>query len=284
MPMICITWRAALSGRDDEERMAAHRQTKKRGRAWHAVIWTAVLCLFLCLFLLIRQSLPAGKKPLGEAGHPEKGDLVTFGNFEQDGDTSNGPEPISWIVLEAGEDSALLLSEDVLMAMPFHETRANVTWEDCALRAWLNEDFMADAFSEGERGQILAQQLDNPSNPRYETHGCGSTRDSVFLLSLNEASAYLRTAQERYSVGSARASRYAGLLHLETEGEESEYAGRANWWLRTPGAEQYSAAFTDRDGSIYEAGADVSHETFCGIRPAVRVRIRLPAAGTEDRQ
>ena len=59
----------------------------------------------------------------------------------------------------------------------------------------------------------------------------------------------------------------------KTEGEDSEYAGRANWWLRTAGAEQYSAAFGDRDGSIYEAGADVSHETFCGIRPAVRVKI-----------
>ena len=29
-----------------------------------------------------------------------KGDLVTFGSFEQDGDELNGPEPIQWIVLE----------------------------------------------------------------------------------------------------------------------------------------------------------------------------------------
>ena len=273
MQMICIIWRAACSGRDDLVRKGAQRRTEKIGRVLPAVISAAVLCIFLLLLCVIRGVLSPGAGPLIEAGHLEKGDQVTFGHFEQDADTGNGPESICWIVLDVRDDTALLLSREVLMAMPFHERRDYITWEDCTLRKWLNEDFAREAFTEEEGALILTSQLDNPPNPRYETHGCGSTRDRIFLLSLNEASAYLRTAQDRYTIGSAEASRYASVLHLETEGEDSEYAGRANWWLRTAGAEQYSAAFGDRDGSIYEAGADVSHETFCGIRPAVRVKI-----------
>ena len=273
MPMICIIWKAVCSGRDDQVGKEANKRTVKRSGVWSAVISAAALCVFLFLPILIRRAVFPAARPLTEAGRLEKGDQVTFGRYEQDADAGNGPEPVCWIVLDVRDDTALLLSREVLMAMPFHERRDYITWEDCTLRKWLNEDFAREAFTEEEGELILTSQLDNPPNPRYETHGCGSTRDRIFLLSLNEASAYLRTAQDRYTIGSAEALRYASVLHLETEGEDSEYAGRANWWLRTAGAEQYSAAFGDRDGSIYEAGADVSHETFCGIRPAVRVKI-----------
>ena len=47
-----------------------------------------------------------------------KGDVVSFGSFEQDGDASNGPESIRWIVLERFDDRLLLLSADVPRRTP----------------------------------------------------------------------------------------------------------------------------------------------------------------------
>lgn len=41
-------------------------------------------------------------------------EIVTLGSYEQDGDSSNGKEPIEWIVLDETEDSQLVISKYVL--------------------------------------------------------------------------------------------------------------------------------------------------------------------------
>ena len=249
------------------------KDEKNPGRVWAAAAVTAAAVLCSILFLRVGLSLLAGPPDLADVKTPAKGDLVLFGSFEQDAENGNGPEPICWSVMDAENDRVLLLCRDVLLAAPFHETRENITWKDCTLRSFLNTDFLETAFTKEEREKILLSRLDTPPNPRFSTKGSGQTEDRVFLLSLQEASAYMGTAQAREWTGSAAATPYAVLKHLQTGEEGTDTAGKANWWLRTAGAEQYAAAFVDRDGSIYESGADVSHETFCGIRPAVWVRI-----------
>ena len=37
----------------------------------------------------------------------QAGDIVWFGNYEQDNDSDNGKEPINWIVLEKEEDNSI---------------------------------------------------------------------------------------------------------------------------------------------------------------------------------
>lgn len=51
------------------------------------------------------------------------GQLVRFGSYEQDNDTSNGKEPIEWIVLSVDEEQgrALLLSRYVLDRIPLYD-------------------------------------------------------------------------------------------------------------------------------------------------------------------
>ena len=39
------------------------------------------------------------------------GDIIEFGSYEQDNDSSNGSEPIKWRVLEVSDGSALVVSE-----------------------------------------------------------------------------------------------------------------------------------------------------------------------------
>ena len=82
-----------------------------------------------------------------------KGDTVSFGSYEQDGNTSNGPEPIQWIVLDKIDGQLLLLSADVLEARQYHHVPfEEVTWENSDLRAWMNGDFYEGTFTPVQRG------------------------------------------------------------------------------------------------------------------------------------
>ena len=60
------------------------------------------------------------------------GTYVLFGHYEQDGDTSNGPEPIEWIVLDESDGKMLLLSRFILDHKRYNEEPADeLTWETC---------------------------------------------------------------------------------------------------------------------------------------------------------
>ena len=72
-----------------------------------------------------------------------KGDTVTLGEYEQDNDTANGPEPIKWIVLYNENGEVYLLSKYVLDAQPFNT--ANL--KECSLDDWLKTEFSATAFA-----------------------------------------------------------------------------------------------------------------------------------------
>ena len=72
----------------------------------------------------------------------EVGDVIKFGSYEQDDDTSNGKEEIEWIVLEKDNASILLISKYGLDCQPFYTSLTDVTWETCSLRTWLNGTFL----------------------------------------------------------------------------------------------------------------------------------------------
>ena len=95
-----------------------------------------------------------------------------------------------WRVLEwnADESRALVLSEDILEVRPYHSEWTAMTWKECDLRAYLNGEFLEDTFTEEERARIRLGNVNTPycnGNP-----GGGITKDSVFLLSADEAAAY----------------------------------------------------------------------------------------------
>ncbi|MBR2038590.1 MAG: hypothetical protein IKA09_12835 [Lachnospiraceae bacterium] len=88
-------------------------------------------------------------------------DIITFGNYEQDGFRKNGAEPIEWIVLDVQEDKALLLSCYALDSQPYNKAYTPVTWEECTLRNWLNSTFLNAAFTEDEKKKIEITEIDN---------------------------------------------------------------------------------------------------------------------------
>ena len=82
-------------------------------------------------------------------------DIVTFGNYEQDNDLSNGPEAIEWIVLDVQDGKALLLSKYGLDVKLYNTGWTDITWETCTLRTWLNSDFKDTAFDRTEQRALL---------------------------------------------------------------------------------------------------------------------------------
>ena len=221
-----------------------------------------------------------------EAG---KGSYVLFGSYEQDNNPANGPEDIEWVVIDRDGDRILLMRRYVLDCVPYNRDYADVTWETCTLRAWLNDDFINAAFSEGERGQILESHIENKAleaNAR-------DTDDRVFCLSLDELVKYYSFTYDRYAYFGyskeliAAPTEYAKARGVWTytavAGDDYfyEYAPKgymesvlgltgASWWLRTTGWKETACVVAPYGyaGANYEFGVSIKNY---GIRPALWV-------------
>ena len=93
------------------------------------------------------------------------GDIIEIGCFEQDGDESNGAEPIEWQVLAEEDGKKLLLSKYILMPLGnmmydvFPGDGVNYTWKECGIRTYLNGEFYESAFTDAERALIAETEL-----------------------------------------------------------------------------------------------------------------------------
>lgn len=203
------------------------------------------------------------------------GGYVTFGQYEQDNNTANGPEPIEWRVVAYNVtfNQVLLLSRYGLDAVPYNDRWIDITWEKCTLRTWLNRDFLNAAFTPEERSAILTTTVDNSTSQRYSdwnTYGGNNTQDKVFLLSYAEANRYLGVTRENHENMWSRISPTAYAIN---NGAETESKNRtvedvaAGWWcLRSPGYRQNTVALVFADGSLMY---DVVSGLHCVVRPAL---------------
>jgi hypothetical protein len=74
----------------------------------------------------------------------------------------------------------------------FHNKDAEITWEQCSLRKWLNSSFYNTAFNESDKNKIIMSKLVNDNNPEYGTSGGNETEDKIFILSAKEAKKYVK--------------------------------------------------------------------------------------------
>lgn len=204
------------------------------------------------------------------------GKYVFFGVYEQDGNEENGSEPIEWIVLDYDDDTdqVLLLSRYVLDAAAYNSERAEVTWETCSLRAWLNDEFLNKAFCNDEKLAIIVSEVDNSREQGcsdYLTDGGNKTEDPVFLLSYAEAGRYLKENKDRQCVPTPYAVANGILLNKEYQVKDSAACW---WWLRSPGRTGEGVTVVYADGSHVTNFADLKNR---GVRPAIRIDL---SAGT----
>ena len=227
----------------------------------------------LCLALIL--TLTAGAA-LAETEF-KVGDVIAFGTYEQDALLPNGKEPIEWIILDKREDGSLvLLSKYALDCKPYNKDFADVTWETCTLRTWLNEDFYNAAFSAQEQARIVPVMIENEDNPYYGTTGGRPTTDKVWLLSINEVTNRF-TSEKVYTYFTDDTSRMcAPTKYAVAQGayQSSNYTvdgvGACWWWLRSPGGDSRTAAFVNVDGYVYDGGFSVSNNVN-SVRPVVVV-------------
>ena len=219
------------------------------------------------------------------------GDTITFGHYEQDNDTSNGPEAITWKVLDVQDGKALVISEKILARVRHRyveDGHGAVTWETSRVRQWLSEDFFDAAFSDEEKTAVYLTNVKSEPNPDYtDTDPGKDTQDYVFVLGLEQYDAYFADDGDLFDaiapytevarVGNpyakdelVRTAKYYPMNNA-VRGNADGSAGW--WWLRTVG-QDYAAdgnfmMRVDAAGRADGVGSDAD----CGVRPAMWVDI-----------
>lgn len=205
--------------------------------------------------------LKSKEAPLGDVyADTQVGDCFEFGRYPQG---ANGEiKPITWRVLQRGEDSLLAIAERGLDCKPYHEESCDISWADCSLRRWLNGEFYTAAFNERERCLILPVTNSNDAGP--------ATEDRVFLLSRAEASSLFTKRIERRAVPTEFALQQ-GVWTVNSE--SCAWSGCCEWWLRSRGDESFQAASVRTDGDVYDICANVNCDNNA-VRPVLKLNLR----------
>ena len=197
------------------------------------------------------------------------GDMIEFGSYEQDNNEANGPEPIEWWVLDVSGGNPLLISVYGLDTKPYNDSYRWVTWKESTIRQWLNGEFFRTAFTREEQVLIKKEPLTTADNPAYGTSGGGVAKDKVFLLSLEEAGAYLLDDNDRRTEPTA---------YAKAHGAAIGGTGNGVWWLRSPGFDAARAAYMDETGQHNDYGT-VGTDTDKMVRPVIRIEASSDFSG-----
>ena len=225
-----------------------------------------------------------------ELSKAKVGDVVLFGVYEQDNIKSNGAEAIPWYVLDRDGDKLLLMSVYLLDCIKNNEKYTNITWEDCTLRQWMNNEFYNSAFTKSEKKHILTSYLKNEDNPFYRIEGGNDTEDKVFALSLEEVTQYFGIADKiaggSYWVSAAPELSGAEVTaYAEAQGAYVSTVGNGWWRLRSSGSFDGDVAYIDDelialgsyDGVLYVRGESVVRSSNAA-RPALWLELNSSVA------
>lgn len=252
--------------KEEEHRIAVEKAKKKAKKVFIAIASVACVC---AVFLILLKAVIIPQQRINKIKTANVGDIIVFGTYEQDNNTSNGKENIEWLVLAKENNRVFVISDKALDCHPYNSSRTRVTWETCTLRKWLNNDFINAAFYAEERAKIPTVTVSADMSPEHNTNPGNATKDKVFLLSIVEAEKYFTSDEARKCVPTEYAiSNGAYTSDSYTEGGKATYL----WWLRSPGYSQIYAAFVDIDGNVYEHGYFVNYDDLA-VRPAMWITI-----------
>lgn len=236
--------------------------TRKRGIALIATAVVVVIAVVVCwatgLFAPVLEL--------------QAGDIYEFGNRK-------------WLVMYVYDKHALLLAQDIVAIQPYNQRDEEVTWENCSLRRWLNDEFYNESFSENERKLIrqVSPTIQKSATGSYDiSGGAGESAfpynnggyfddeptDCIFLLSFRDITKQhfsfdwpidgKWTIDDKYN--SERRATY---------NPDKDYKA---WWLRDPGSTLNKATAIDANGAVQRGGIAVSSEI--GVRPAIWINLK----------
>ena len=232
----------------------------------------AVVCMLAIGFQCARGESPTEYQLI-------PGAVIQLGQYEQDNKTDNGQEAIEWMVLDAQDGKALLLSKQALDCLAFNDGNLNENWESSSIRSWLNNSFFQSTFSPYEQQAILTAIVSNAAdecNPSWNQVDAPGTEDRVFLLSYAELLRYFPDQNGRKTTSTEFArGKGAGAMSMF-----AFIIGETDWWLRSPGKVPNDAAFVDVNGAV---GTKVTN-TKMGVRPALWLDVSVDATGFPSAQ
>lgn len=194
--------------------------------------------------------------------------ILSFGNY-------------NWRVLDIQDNVALLITEDIIEQRAYHDAYIDITWADCSLRKYLNGEFY-DKFSEADKSRIMPVLNKNLDNQWYGSKGGADTKDSIFLLSVEEVCKYFGDSRSKlYNRG--KNQRYWFERKDENNNKriarfEGETWG-SWWWLRSPGRVSVKAVYIHGDGNIGIQGNNILKGNISdgkctgGVRPALWLKL-----------
>ncbi|MCR4784918.1 MAG: OmpH family outer membrane protein [bacterium] len=172
------------------------------------------------------------------------GDRFEFGHYPQG---ANGEvKPITWRILRHNSDGYLVIAEQGLDCKKYNEEYCDITWADCTLRRWLNDEFYKKAFSSEEQSLIKTASICNNAGP--------STDDRIFLLSTDEATSFFANDKDR----EAKPTAYATKNGAYTRSDSDQWKGNTWWWLRSRGRNSGRAADVYSNGTVHSYGVNVN--------------------------
>lgn len=189
----------------------------------------------------------------------QAGDVIKFGEYEQDNNLENGKEAIDWIVLDIQDNEALVISQFCLDAKRYSD-EGIARWERSSLCNWLNSEFINSSFEETARDCILQSLMGS----RIDDDGKENEIFSfIFVLSEYGYNTYLPKERNVYATTYALSAKsvYTGYI----EDEQS-----VEWWLRNAGESfmSVSASYVNR-GGYYTSSQSVKEVSM--VRPAMRI-------------
>lgn len=156
-------------------------------------------------------------------------DVVAFGRY-------------TWYVTDKTDGICTLLCQGCVANRAYNDEKTDITWENCTLRRWLNEDFYNSNFSAGEKAAIVTTHNTFTADDAPYEMDCGNdTDDKVYLFTYSES---------------------------KTVSDDIRGIGN-DWWLRSPGKRQNEAVYI-LGKSANLMGNEV-HRSM-GVRPVIRVR------------
>lgn len=174
----------------------------------------------------------------------QAGDVVEFGSYEQDGDASNGKEPIEWRVLAVEGNRVYVVSQKALDAHAFNADKNDGNdWASSNLKKWVENDFASQAFTSDEMNEIDGAPT---------------------LLSVDEANKYFKSDNDRICMPTQQAVNNG----TYKDGDN----GACHWWLRSRGDDSDRAAYVYAAGFMFSDGEYVDCP-FLAVRPALWINL-----------
>ncbi len=204
------------------------------------------------------------------------GSIVKFGQYEMDTDILNGLEYITWKVLSISDNKALMISEKILIDMPYSSSEDYTTWENSLIRNYLNGTFVSKYFTNEEKSVL---NLINSTPSQNEMNkGARSTNEYVTIFTSDELEGYFPISEDRNA-------EWTGNMYSELEDDigsiylDLDSLNYNTYWCK-------NAYFDNKDNSmsqyefvynkVYKNPMFAFEDNFSvtsGVRPVIKVNL-----------